>query len=141
MFNKILLIGALILAACGSAPQEETSTNEVSQALSVNEHMWVQALTLQMHAPLGHTSEDTAHPSPNLISISWVVNAGACSMYSTSTKTAIVCVSTAQFNAINTDLAAAYADPTHHHVDIGITYDNSGTLTNKPITSWTHTLI
>lgn len=141
MFNKILLVGMLILAACGSAPQEETSTNEVSQALLVTEPMHVQPMTLQMVAPKGRTSEDPAHPTPNLTLVTWVVNTGACSTYSTTAKMAIVCVSTAQFNAVNADLAAAFADPTHHHVDVSVTYDNSGTLTNKPITSWTHTLI
>lgn len=141
----LLILSTLVLAACGGAPGDADATTESSVATSSEallvplvEH--VQPGTLQMASPRGRTSEDPAHPTPNLTLISYVIASG-CSTYSTTAKTAIMCVTTAQFNAVNAADAAAFADPTHHHVDVSLTYDDSAMGANKPVTAFSVTLL
>lgn len=139
----LLLLLTLMLAACGGDPSSTATESPAvasSEALLVPLVEHVQPGTLQMIAPRGRTSEDPAHPTPNLTLVTYVIASG-CSTYSTTAKMAIMCVTTAQFNAVNTADAAAFADPTHHHVDVSLTYDDSAPGANKPVTAFSVTLL
>jgi len=101
---------------------------------------------LQMVAPKGLLSEDPARPTPLLTQTTVVIPptgktcagsfVGGLGNYSTTAHQAILCMTTAQFNAINAELALEPG----HTTDVNLSYDNSGTNTTKPVTSFSFPL-
>lgn len=135
----LLLVLACIAPACAVQPVSESDTASTSEALTT-EQIHVQPGTAQMVSPKGHLPEDPAHPTPNLTGVT-VISGGTVSTYSITTHTSIVGVTSTQFSSINTQLAAAAANPTLHHVDCAVTYDPATVGNNKTVTSFSCTLI
>jgi hypothetical protein len=143
MKSTFLLLCLTLLTLLGCASASDPNVEQTEQPLIVPLVMHVRNDTLQMVAPKGRLSESTTDPTPNLTQVTVVIPSGSCTLaggigtYSVTTAQAIVCVTSAQFNAINAELAQ---EPTHH-IDVDLSYDNSGTLSNKPVTSVSFPLI
>jgi len=148
-FIPFLLL-VLTLLACSGAPVVQTTspeeqTESVQQSLvQLVEH--VRSDTLQMVAPKGLLSEDPARPTPLLTQTTVVIPGtgktcagsfvGGLGTYSTTAHQAILCLSSAQFNAINAGLALEPG----HTTDVNVGYNEAGTATNKPVTSFSFPL-
>lgn len=140
LLAALLLLCGFMIACGGYNPGEEPAAS-ATEALTT-EAMHVQPGTVQMVAPKGRLSDDPAHPSPNLVLITLLnTGTGVSGSYSTTAHAAILAITPAQFTSINTQLAAAAANPTLHHVDCSLAYDPVPPGVNKPVSLFSCVLV
>jgi len=138
-----LILSTFAILACFScsAPAESEPTHSenvssVQQGVIRDTFMWVQPGELQMVSPRGNLYDDRNNPSTNLIHVTALV--GVCqSTYSTTYLSAIICMSQAQFNDINSKLAQCYP-PNYGHMWFILYYDDAGFSANKSVFSYSY---